>query len=982
GAFSNVTGFGEWHGEVGEGPIAMFMDYGPTADARYRTYLREKYKTPEAVLTRWTGGRKLNVTWDDIHLPEPAYFLGWGPQALDLRGEWRTCYEDKLPAEAKETWGALDLNDADWKKVIAPGDDHQIFKERWRTPTIFRRSFDLSAADLTRLKRAGKAYLYLWTLENAIGQPIKAVVNGKPVGEKRINDYFAWASFDVTDTLQVGKNLLAFRLPWGEISYRVYLSPDAPKCYPDLGPELDAQWVDYRDFIAWMREDSLRRSIETIRREEPNKPIKIYAPHAVGDIMKVLAEDYGCYFHDTGGMSGNWNDELPSLMRGAGKPMSIEPGNAAGDLLALKSMFGHWSTEGLAAVDYFADITDILWRPDQKEWFEARQPLVHMIGKYHSPFSKVAVLRGYRSDRLVSFPWSQNDTPLLWNTRKHGVGTLYRVPYPRDEVTEMDFMRDTVGKYQVIIDDATLVMDDALIAKIEQWVKDGGIFITQGQTGRHSPEAPDTWPINRLTGYKVVGNNDNWRVTTIPGQPIFTDPAWTQKDARNTPLVGGAGCLLEKVAPECQDILMWADNKSIAMGVRPLGKGKVITMGTPMPGVASGWNELLTWCGTPPVPPASAPGCRVMSFVSNNGLYDIYSAWAQGVKEPGAVALTLPGTRATVQDVLAGKPITGTPGTGQVVFNNISVEPLETYVYRAPRNQIAEAPLEWFTLQRAWWGGTRTPAPAPEAPRPNNTLNLSADWAFSPIPAGVTDTASLGAPALDDSKWDRQDLGIWLSDKYPDVHRGVYRKRFTIPQSWAGSERLWLWMRDSWPAFLVSPYKAQAYLDGKKVWECTGWRYGTCCQDATQLLTPGEHQLTLVTESDFPTGGIPANLWIERVQQPKLRQSLAGTWGAVQLPGKVDKLPAFTTSRTFTPDPAGKGKQAVLYMELTTNNIFSIVLNGRWISRNQAGQHPMFNITPYLRWGQPNTLELGPQYPQNGADVTTVEIRYYDTDQL
>jgi hypothetical protein len=79
----------------------------------------------------------------------------------------------------------------------------------------------------------------------------------------------------------------------------------------------------------------------------------------------------------------------------------------------------------------------------------------------------------------------------------HGAGTALgttRVPNPRDLINESDFMRGNAGKYKVIVDDATLIMDDALIAKIEQWVRAGGIFITQGQTGRHSPETPTPGP--------------------------------------------------------------------------------------------------------------------------------------------------------------------------------------------------------------------------------------------------------------------------------------------------------------------------------------------------------------------------------------------------------------------------------------------------------------------------------------------------------
>ncbi len=123
---------------------------------------------------------------------------------------------------------------------------------------------------------------------------------------------------------------------------------------------MNARWVDYCDFMAWLREDGLRRSVEAIRRHDPDKYIKFYAPHDHSDIMKALGEEYGCYFHDTGGMSGNWSDGLPSLARSSGLPFSLEPGNPAYDLPSLKGYFGIWLTEGLNAIDYFMDIGDIL----------------------------------------------------------------------------------------------------------------------------------------------------------------------------------------------------------------------------------------------------------------------------------------------------------------------------------------------------------------------------------------------------------------------------------------------------------------------------------------------------------------------------------------------------------------------------------------------------------------------------------------------
>lgn len=985
----NVTGYGEWHGEVGEGVVAMMIDHGPVADARYRDFLRQKYQSPETVDRRWSGGHGLIKKWDDVRMPEPADFIGWNERAVDLHGEWRRCYEESLPADAKNRWGALDLQDSAWCKLIVPGDDHQFFKDKRRVPTVYRRSFELNDGQLARLKTSGKTWLYVLTLEQQGPIPVHAVMNGKPLPDQQLNGWASWVVMDVTDQLQKGNNLLALSLPWGELSYRVYLSPDAPRCYPDLGKEKNAQWVDYRDFIAWMREDCLRRSIEAIRREDPDKFIKLYAPGSITDIMKGLAEDYGCYFHDTGFMLGNWDDNLPSLMRSSGLPMSLEPGQAANNLPELKSALGHWTTEGLNTMDYFMDIGDILWRPDQKAWFEAHQPLVHLLGKVHYPVAEVAVMEGERAHRLTGFPWDHFDTPLLWNTRKGGIGTLVRMPNPRDVINESDFLRGNVNKYKVIVDDATLIMDEALIAKIEEWVRAGGIFITQGQTGRHTPETPDAWPINRLTGYRAIGDNDNSRVSAIAGQPIFTDPAWTQFEKGGLPVLGGAGLYLEKVAPECQDILTWPNKAGIAMGVRPLGKGKVITMGSPMSNAPNGWEELLKWCGVPAPTPPTAPGCRVTPFVSNNGLYDVYVVWAQDqestkghgtfIKEPCTVTLTIPGTRATMVNLLTGAPITGKVVGNKVEFAGLKVEPLETYAFLAPRQAILDAPLAWLKLQREWWKGTRKPAPTPELRPHHNTLSLDTDWAFEPVPAVLKDATSLLGVGVDDSAWARMDIGIWYGTKYPDTKRGVFRKRFTVPADWIAKGRTWLWIRGSSPGVPTRPpHKWQVYLDGNPV---TGGEHGYCNEDITGRLTPGEHTLAVATETLSAVGGIDGNVWLEHIPEPASRQSLAGDWNGLPLPGTA-QIPFDQVKREFATDPAMKGKRALLYIETTENIIPGIFLNGRLMNRDFGGMHCLVDVTPFLRPDKPNSITLNSMYPQHPTTVKTVEIRYYEPGEL
>jgi hypothetical protein len=977
GGFTNVLGYGEWHGEVGSVAIAKFMDYGPVADARYRDWLRGKYSKPATVDQRWSGGRGRIKNWDDIRLPEPAEFLGWGEKAVDLKGEWRRELVEKLPAEAKDKWDVPDLDDSGWQKIVAPGDDRQVFREKRGAPTIFQRTFELTEAQLARVKVEGKCWLYAWTLEGAINQTPAVSVNGRRLPASPYRSHYPWAAFEVGGLLHSGTNHVALLLPWGELSYRVYLSPEAPRCYPDLGPEQNARWVDYCDFIAWLREDGLRRSVEAIRREDPDKAIKFMAPHDHSDIMKILGEEYGCYFHDTGGMTGNWNDRLPSLARSSGLPFSLEPGNPAYELSSLKSYFSAWLTEGVNAIDYFMDIGDILWRPDQKAWFEARQPLVHLFGKYHGPRAEVAVLEGVRSQRLTGFPWDSFDTPLLWNTRNRGLGTLGRVPNPRDLINESDFFRGNADRYKVIIDDATLVMDEALIDRIEAWVRAGGIFVTQGHTGRHTPEIPDAWPINRLTGYKPVGYNDNSRVAPVDGQTVFSDPAWSKRDAHG-PAVGGAGVFLEKVAPECQDILIWADGK-IAMGMRPLGKGKVIAMGTGMPNVASGWTELLKWCGVDLPPAADAPGCRTARRVSNNGLYDVIIVSAAFIKEPASVTLTVPGGQTTMRDVLTGATLTGVAADGKVTFAGVKVEPLETYAFLAPRPGISAASLDWLELQRDWWKGTRKPAPAPKLKPWNNTLPLGADWAFRPLPSEVKDPTALAGTDVDDHAWGRMDIGVWYGTKYPDTKRGIFRKRFSVPDDWRAQGQTWLWIRGASPGYpTLPPRKMQVYLDGKPV---TGGEHGYISENITARLTPGEHTLAVATETLSVIGGIIGNVWLEHVPEPVARQSLAGDWNGVQLPGKT-KMARDQVRRTFVPDPAMKGKRALLWIETEGDTVEHILLNGRLINRDFAARHAMVDITPFLQYDRPNDLSLMSMYSTIPTEIKTVEIRYYDPDQL
>ena len=128
-------------------------------------------------------------------------------------------------------------------------------------------------------------------------------------------------------------------------------------------------------------------------------------------------------------------------------------------------------------------------------------------------------------------------------------------------------------------------------------------------------------------------------------------------------------------------------------------------------------------------------------------------------------------------------------------------------------------------------------------------------------------------------------------------------------------------------------------------------------------------------------GGIVGNVWLEHIPEPLARQSLAGDWNGIALPGTTTML-MDQVKREFTPDPAMQGKRVLLYVETSANIVTGIILNDRMISRDFAGMHFLMDITPFVHWDRPNRLSLGSMYPTQPATVKTVELRYCEPSAL
>ena len=986
-----ITSWLEPHGEFYQGGDA-FMGYGPAVDATFRDYLKNKYGTIAALNAGW--GDKL-AAFAAVKAPELAEFAGWNADALDLAGAWRVGYPKGNPAD---DWFTETFDDQAWTAVTAPGDDHNFFLPK--QAAVYRRTVEVSA---DRFKTGDRSWIYLWDLNVAWDKPVQIWLNGQKIGDSLCRHPSAhWMVAEATAALRPGRNQLSLNLPSGYIGYRIYLSRTEPKQYPALGQGLNAKWADFVDWRETARMASARRGVEMIREVDPNRQIDFMAPHASCDGLKGMAENYGGNFKDTGFMGGVWAELLPSLMRGSNMPFSLEPGGPPDTVPQLRRMMGLYHSEAIQAVDYFIHIGCVEWRPDIRNVFEETLPLWHLFGKYHTQPADLAILWDFRMGALTGFPWGgdlNTNTLSGWSCRQVPESLLQF--YPRDGITEGDFARGNAARYKVIIDTNSSIVTDAMLGQIENYVRNGGIFVTLGQTGRHTPTTPNSWPISRLTGYEVLtiekfdaqGHTIGRFKTDDPNpgspcQPVM--PAAGQKiypqpeEWMNSPYL--TGLRLKKVAGDAQDLLLWKDG-AVAAGMRKLGKGHIVQFGCKSDGggvsiAPSAWFSLLDWAGVRrnlatlelARKAESSTNYYFREYASNNGLYDIWSLWNENDKKELQADIVLKTAKPThALDIVTGKDIAIRNGR----LSGFTLAPLETRMFLTPRTQIGQAALDWFVLQRGWWRGTTPVTKGFPAPSEKYRRSLNAGWAW--LATGDKDLAeSWAAPSFDDSAWKRQPLGIWSTPENLGVRKAAMRKTFTVPNEWDNG-RVALWVRSTgYPDFAGV---GRIWLDGKMIQNWGGEAADRICEDVLKAGTT--HTVMLEVKSEGPITGLPGDCWLTYAPNPATTIDLAGTWkmgkdmfkidGDVTLPGNYA---AKLMRRSVVVSRELEGKTAVLTMR--SQRAFSVFVNGTYLpfSGGPTKNGNIMNITPFLRYGQDNAIELVSVYDK--GEVKQVSLDFYD----
>lgn len=968
----NTIEYLEPHGELRHGNYDLLNEYGPQADKSFREFLKTTYGDLGRVSRRWFGASGELKSWDDVRVPELASFLGYSPAALDLDGDWRYHFEafkdGKAPptTPAPEAWYLPSLDDQAWPTVAASSSDVQMFLPR--RPAVWRRHFTVPPTWLAGKKRI---WLYAFPLNRADKEVCPVYLNGERIAAPVVDRLSREPMIaEVDKFLRPGENLLALRLPENFLGYRVYLSDQAPAKYPFLGEGRDARWADFIHWHAWIRKDTLRRSFEALREVDTERSVVCMAPEDFTGEVEELCQDYGGHFHNTGYMAGWWAEPLPMMMRAADMPFSAEPGNPGHNLAEFKSGIGHWLTEGVNAIHYFIHVGDIYWNDEIRQWFESNQAIIGAFGKMHVPKAEVAMLLDDDVKNLTGWPWGDQSSgyvPHQFNVQMHK-------EFHMDAVSTGDFGRGLAAPYRVVLDTNTCVMDARTVDAIEAWVKAGGVFVAIGETGRHTPEKADSWPISRLTGYRTleITKHPRWQdIHFAPGQTFFKPASWSQPELKSV------GRHLAPLDASCVPIALWPDG-AVAIGMRKLGAGMVVDVGCNI-NKPKLLPQLLDALGLKRIP-GYCDNDKIVSTheVSNNGLYDLWILWNReqvehtgslvfrdGLQPPGCVDLK-------TQEKLR-------PDAGKLA--NLKLGPGDIRILASPRPRMAMAPLDWLNLQRGWWRGTKQPSKNLPPNKPRFSLDLGEGWLMKPLDdKDATDHAALAAADYDDSNWTESRLKTWLLPEDIQTHRLFFRKRFSVPATWKDGE-IALWLR-SWIGD-AAVGRVRLWLDGMEIPATKD------AVDVTAKLTPGkEHLLALELVGDGrQVVGFRGNLWLAYIPKPNATVDLAGPWLAspdgltweekpLALPGPLGKKFAMLKRTVKIAAPATP--QTVMFW-MDAPGLVDVIVNGHYVRRHhhRIGSRASLDITPWIKFGEPNEFVIPCGAANPGVGVKDISLRLY-----
>jgi len=869
--------------------------------------------------------------WSEVEVPITRDFMGFDGESIDLTGKgWEGVADydiEKYAEHAKAgsapapkaipTKGWVPVASNDPLLLTYKGKQHSKvkFADYW-----LRRDFNVTKKQLPELK-----YLQIerpgWRSKYC-----DAYLNGKPLKQiTRDRAEEMTVCFELGDKLRAGKNKLVLRMEGCPPIGFVTLGKLPLRPYPEMSKPENRRWYDASNFVTWLRMRGVEQILQAARTVEPNRPLKMMALINHMDMAIPLAKRYGAYIHDTGGASGYWCPFTGAkIARAHGLPWSIEQGGPPRNATDFQGHIGFNIMYGNDAVDLVFATTHYKGTPGVGEWFDKNLELIKTFGKMHQPKQDIAMLFSARNLRL-GFNEMMN-----WH---FGRGALQQAGRNFVQIETSDIGTEIMDEYPVIIDCGTVVMTQQEVDAIHRYVEKGGIFVAQHHTARNLPAEADVWPLAKSLGLKVTPkwmtkeNYHRWKLAkiklsedqellpslkgkTVEGSGVAIDWLGNENSGAVAYTKG------DKSKAKIKAVATWVEDGSMAIVEAPLGRGKIILLGTPlftrMRDESGIWvnaeektrlfDEFLTSLGVKRDSWVKNTWAEI--WRSKNGVYDLYKVARIGRKGDEKITETPRIRREEKVEELVEVSALGHPKVKVTWKDGVMTLPEEEWgkmkarVYLAPAKDIARAGLDWYKAQSMIWRELpplQDTAKPQAIPIPDDVIPAINDWKMS---LDQQDEEWI-KPGADLSAWKDVKLGSFAAMGIPEDAKACFRKTIEIPADWQG-RRINLKFSATWSYGVINQGKL--------------WINGELAK-VRQPLRPGGH----------------ANFTLDISEQAKN--------GKIELALEVDgkwKKPR-RKLRLGEGRPRPSGVTGVFFLEAIPATVATTPLNGPWFAAGDVG---------------------------------------------
>ncbi|MCK6486904.1 MAG: hypothetical protein L6R48_00955 [Planctomycetes bacterium] len=1009
------------NGEVGPFSFFTYWDFSEANRRNLVRYLSTACGyTPEKVGQAWYG--KPFASWDQVPIPMDYDVYGWRPGDPLADRAWRVHpADDKEPLAAglAAGWQREDCDDAGWAQIQHPGAELGSLHWRVGRRTSWNRgTITVDAAWLERARAQGPVWLTMASLVPAGGwrNPDRLWINGvEAAALSKAPGHEMVAQVEVGALLRPGVNRITY-LPAGAIDAGMagpmFLTTAAFTGFPTADERLNTRNRDWREYQSWCVMERMESTFKAIRGIDPHRFIKM---HAAEDkhLGIPLQARFGCYGHNTGegGFFRPWDRRFGYHYD---VPGSAEFGGGITTADGLKRWLGWYTFEGLNAFDNFHNVQEMMYSPAAPVWKEA------------FAYLKLAPWRDIRQPEIALL-WSARAAHLVSRPAQYcfdlGRGDLQPIGYSYTYASEATIADGRLGGAQVLWDSGTWVMDPETVDGIRRWVEAGGTFVALHQTGRHTSTRRDAWPISALTGFRVKEVRPmEGTVAILHDQPLLKGLAGRNCYNRGTSIdysgynFADQCVALEPAAEGVQPIARYGDG-AIAIGLRRLGKGRVVVLGSPFwrdsydktgmwwPGEQQSefLQDILAGLGLRPLAASADRAVWREHYLANNGTEEQLALFnPTDAPRTLSVAWRTAKPLARLRDPRTGAEVAGSVDGTTVNLAPITLQPLET---RIVAGQVQGAPAAaidgWFAKTASWWRASEPGAVLPRPDLPQYTLDLAVGMNGRVYPggAGAPEPAALSRladPGQGFARWAGQSTEE-LKNRPDPARRVLLHTPLVLPAAWKAGDRIELVVSTMGYDAQVGP--VAVWLDGAPVVErrsLTTPGYGDLDDGAVvditaQVFKPGAHALVI----DAGSTGFVGKVTLRRRPAVSAELAVTGTFqvqrsgtggvGTLQLPGRLDGLYAWQDGITLPAD--WKGSRVFIDLDVPKPGDFdSFAINGKLVFHpvNWHRAATWMDITPWLRWDAPNRLTLVTkaatrEWKPGALEIRSIRLQKVDT---